>query len=214
MLGLILGGRFSQAWKPAFDTPSTRAMGGNRKAGLVHAHEPEDPVGIVAVSRAEPSRFRLRSGWNNGGGKPGRGFEDVSLQPELTCLAPKPGQLCMPGRSQVGVGRNGLHLPSALLPISLHNPVPDRLGRGFEPASQVGRVTPGSNQLDHLAPEFRHIQGTGLRHGGTSCESISAVHRTGAKSSITTVTRGTDSSPSPGRSCTSACTPGPMGHSY
>ena len=47
----------------------------------------------------------------------------------------------------------GLCLPAAFLPIGLGHPM-DRLGRGFEFASQAGRITPGTHQLDYLAPKF------------------------------------------------------------
>src|SRR6185369_10340558 len=77
---------------------------------------------------------------------------------------------------------SGLDLPAALLPLGLDHPIADRLGRGFELASQIGRVTPGTNQLDHLAPELRRIGRMRLGHKDTSRKSIVGVHQTGATS--------------------------------
>src|SRR4051794_396215 len=66
--------------------------------------------------------------------------------------------------------------------IGLGHPIADRLGRGFKLASQIGRVTPGTNQLDHLAPELRRIGRMRLGHKDTSRKSIVGVHQTGATS--------------------------------
>jgi len=48
--------------------------------------------------------------------------------------------------------------------------------QGFTLSPDIGRVTPGSNQIDHLAPEFQRIGRTVVRHLDTSCESIGGVH--------------------------------------
>src|SRR4051794_24358567 len=69
--------------------------------------------------------------------------------------------------------------------IGLGHPIADRLGRGFKLASQIGRVTPGTNQLDHLAPELRRIGRMRLGHKDTSRKSIVGVHQTGATSVCT-----------------------------
>jgi len=59
----------------------------------------------------------------------------------------------------------------------------DHLGRGFEFASQIGRITPGTHQRDPLAPKLRRIGRRGLGHkGDTSRKSILGVHQTRATS--------------------------------
>ena len=68
--------------------------GRNRKAGLVRAHEPENPD----ASAANASRFGDSPGL---AGEPGRhSRENVALHPQLLVLAPQPGQLVALGRAQ------------------------------------------------------------------------------------------------------------------
>jgi hypothetical protein len=43
---------------------------------------------------------------------------------------------------------------AALLPVSLGNPVADRLRRGVELAGEISRVATGTDQLDHLASKL------------------------------------------------------------
>ena len=118
-------------------------------------------------------------------GKPGRrSRENVALQAQLLVLPPQPGQFLAFGRAQAGIGGR-LCLPAPVLTVGLGNPVADRLGRGFEFASQIGRITPGTHQLDHLPPELRRIGGMGLGHKrDTSRKSFVGVHQTGANSQL------------------------------
>src|SRR4051794_14685802 len=111
----------------------------------------------------------------------GRTRENVAFQAQLLVLPSQPGQFLAFGHAQAGIS-SGLDLPAALLPIGLGHPIADRLGRGFKLASQIGRVTPGTNQLDHLAPELRRIGRMRLGHKDTSRKSIVGVHQTGATS--------------------------------
>src|SRR3954466_9778506 len=110
-----------------------------------------------------------------------RSRENVALQAQLLVLPPQPAQFLAFGRAQAG-SSSTLGLPAAVLPIGLGHPITDRLGRGFEFASQIGRITPGTHQLDYLAPELRSIGGMGLGHKDTSRKSIVGVHQTGATS--------------------------------
>src|SRR4051795_5719736 len=125
-----------------------------------------------------------RSGRNHAGlaGKPGRrSRENVALQAQLLVLPPQPAQFLTFGRAQAGISSR-LGLPAPVLQIGLDHPIADRLGRGFEFASQIGRITPGTHQLDHLAPKLRRIGGMGLGHKDTSRKSIVGIHQTGATS--------------------------------
>ncbi len=109
-----------------------------------------------------------------------RSRENVALHPQLLVLAPEACQLLALGRSQGRVGRRRLHLPPALLPISLKDPVADRLGGRFERAGKIGRIAAGTHQIDDRATQLRGIRGTGRRHGNTFRESGRGVHQTGA----------------------------------
>jgi len=61
--------------------------------------------------------------------KPGRrSREDVALHTRLLVLTTQPGQRLALGRAQA----IAFLLPAALLPVSLHDPVADRLGGGLE----------------------------------------------------------------------------------
>ncbi len=91
------------------------------------------------------------------------------------------GQFLALGRAQTSFG-SGLSVPAPVLPIGLGHPVSDCLGRGFEFTSQIGRITPGTNQLDHLVPELRRIGWMGLGHKDTPRKSIVGIHQTGATS--------------------------------
>ena len=64
-------------------------MVGDREDGLVRAHEPEDPDGIVPVSAGEP----------------GRGFcQDIALLAQLPVLTPQTGQLVALARRRLAPG--------------------------------------------------------------------------------------------------------------
>jgi len=62
-------------------------------------------------------------------------------------LTPQTGQLLA-----LGAGR--AVLTAAFIAIGLAHPVPDRLGGRFELARQRLRGAPGSDQINHLTPEF------------------------------------------------------------
>jgi DDE domain len=55
-------------------------------------------------------------------------------------------------------------LSAAFIAIGLSHPVPDRLGGWFELARLRLRGAPRSDQINHLAPEFRCIGSVTLRH--------------------------------------------------
>src|SRR5205823_4263950 len=76
---------------------------------------------------------------------------------QLPVLTPQTGQLLA-----FGAGR--AVLSATFIAIGLSHPVPDRLGSRFELARQRLRCAPRSDQINHLAPEFRRIGSVTLRH--------------------------------------------------
>src|SRR6516164_9033590 len=90
--------------------------------------------------------------------EPGRCLcQDIALLAQSPVLTPQTGQLLA-----LGAGR--AVLTPAFVAISLSHPVPDRLGGRFELARQRLRAAPGSNQINHLTPEFRCIGSMTLRN--------------------------------------------------
>lgn len=80
---------------------------------------------------------------------------------------------------RVGHGAGAL-VAAALTAIGLSNPVADRLPRGFELASQILRITAGTDQLNHLAPEFRRVGSAGPGHVGHLSSKHQGVHKGGS----------------------------------
>jgi hypothetical protein len=98
-----------------------------------------------------------------------RSRENVALHPKLLLLT---AELCQFLALRHGQGiavrnRGRLRTSPPLLAVSGRDPVPDRLSRGLELPGKARRVTPGSDQLDHLAPELRRIRSMRLGHHGT-----------------------------------------------
>ena len=89
--------------------------------------------------------------------------EDVALQAQLLVLTAKPEQFLFLDYRQAAVVGHRLD-GGAVLPIGDRNPVPDRLSRRLELASQVDRIAPRADQIDHLPPELRRIGETCFRH--------------------------------------------------
>jgi hypothetical protein len=108
----------------------------------------------------------------------GRGSrENVALQAQLPALSSQPDRFLTLGSRQGRVDRPGL--PAAFLPVGRGNPVPERLGGGPELAGQVRRITSGTDQLDHLPPEFRRVRRTCSGHGRHLARSACYVHPNG-----------------------------------
>jgi hypothetical protein len=110
-------------------------------------------------------------------------FADLrfALQLQLTILPPEPDEFVALGRRQAGIGTWELPIPTPLATVDLGDPVPNSLARGFELASQIGGITAGPDQIDHLPAELGGVCGTGLGHRtNTSRESVLGVHQTGA----------------------------------
>ncbi len=76
---------------------------------------------------------------------------DVALQAQLLVLTPQSQEfIALNGRERLA-----LLLPAALAPAGLSDPVADRLSRGLELTSQIGQISSGAGQLDHLSTELR-----------------------------------------------------------
>ena len=80
-------------------------------------------------------------------------YKDVALHTQLLVLTAQPGQLLALGCAQAVA----LLLPTALLSVSLNDPVADRLGGRLELARQVSRVAAGADQINDLPPELRRV---------------------------------------------------------
>ena len=121
------------------------------------------------------SRTR-RPGWDRAGlpREPGRGFcQDVPFLAQPAILSPQPLQLgaILQGHT-VTAARN--------FPISLGDPVPERLRRRLILPRQFLRRAPGTHQLDHLAPELRRIRRSCSWHRGLLLPKLRGVHENGS----------------------------------
>src|SRR5690349_3857791 len=63
------------------------------------------------------------------------------------------------------IGRQAAVGASPDITLGLFDPVPDRLGRRLELASEIRRAATGPNQLDQLVPELRRIGRMRSPHG-------------------------------------------------
>jgi hypothetical protein len=161
------GGRFTQAWRPALGTPRTRAMraiGNAARFALMHRktragsrRSRERTIGLRPIRLQSSARPRRARGRSSG--------EEVALLAPRLVLAAQPGKFLTLGHGRRAVGSRGLRLPAAFGQVGLQDPVADRLRGRLELAGQVGRVTPGADQLDPLAPGLRRLGWTCLGHG-------------------------------------------------
>src|SRR6185312_4346899 len=103
---------------------------------------------------------------------------DVALQAQLLVLAAQPNELLAVGR------RHNLTvlLPAALLSVGLGDPVADRLGGRLELTRELGRISPGVDQINHLPPEFRRVRRACLGHGVLLLRKPEGLHEGGSTS--------------------------------
>src|SRR3954451_10687085 len=78
---------------------------------------------------------------------------------KLFVVPPEPGQFLAFGRAQGGTDSARVCFLSSFSPVGPGYPVADRPDRRLESASRTGRITPGADRLDPLAPELRPIEG-------------------------------------------------------
>lgn len=75
-------------------------------------------------------------------------------------------------RRQAGIDRRRLDLAAAREAVGLRNPVLDGLTR-CRLAGKIGRIAAGTDQIDHLPPEFGGVCGTGLDHWENTARGVS-----------------------------------------
>ena len=144
-----------------------------RQPRLVHAViGPEGP----SVRKRRPGRHRAGLASKPGG----RSREDVALQAQLLVLAAQPNELLAVGR------RHNLTvlLPAALLSVGLADPVADRLGGRLELTRELGRISLGVDQINHLPPEFWRVRRACLGHGVLLLRKPEGLHQGGSASAI------------------------------
>jgi hypothetical protein len=112
---------------------------GNREAGLVCAHEPEEPDGSVPVSRANQAAA----------------FDRISRS-SRSCLFSRRSRIKL-----VTLGRGktrGQFHSSAIVPVGLGNPGANGMAGRLKLSGEIVGITPGSNEIHHLAAKLRRIR--------------------------------------------------------
>ena len=99
--------------------------------------------------------------------------QDFPFKAKLLVLASQTSKLLAFGRGQPV-------LATALVQISLFEPIPDGLRRGLELAGQFLGAAASSNQLDDLLPVFRRIRWMRSPHRGLLPHKHNGVHATGS----------------------------------
>ena len=114
---------------------------GNREAGLVRAHEPEEPDGSVPVSRANQAAA----------------FERISRS-SRSCLFSRRSRVNSSRSNAVRPGAASSRRPS--FRSSLGDPRANGVAAWLKLAGKIVRITSSTDEVDHLSAKLRRIRWT------------------------------------------------------